>query len=184
MSEIRIIAPKGAKKNRKILGRGNSSGYGSTSGKGHKGQKARSGGGVRPGFEGGQMPLYRRIARRGFSNARFKKVYTIVKLGDLEIFEDGTKITKKELLQNKIIRKKGLPVKILSGGELTKKLTIIVDKISKNALQKIESLGGQVTVLQQTEKDNEETKENVQKKETPKKAKKAKDEDKVGEDGK
>ena len=150
MDKIQIIAPKGARKNRKIIGRGNGSGYGSTSGRGSKGQKARSGGGVRPGFEGGQMPLYRRIATRGFSNARFRKVYTIVKLGALEVFKDGSKVTKEELLQKRIVRKKSLPVKILSGGTLTKKLIVEIDKISESAKEKIVSLGGEVIVKHKT----------------------------------
>jgi large subunit ribosomal protein L15 len=146
MDKIQIIAPKGAKKSRKIIGRGIGSGYGSTSGKGSKGQKCRSGGGVRPGFEGGQMPLYRRIATRGFSNFRFKKVYTIIKLDDLNIFEDGTRVTKEVLIQKKIIRKRNQPVKILSGGTLNKKLVVVIDKVSRSAQEAIIALGGEVIV--------------------------------------
>lgn len=180
MDKIQIIAPKGARKNRKIVGRGIGSGYGSTSGRGTKGQKSRSGGRVRPGFEGGQMPLYRRIATRGFSNARFKKVYTIVKLGALEVFEDGSKVTKEELLQKKIVRKKVLPVKILTGGTLTKKLIVEIDKISKNAKAKIISLGGEVIVLQKSKvKTLEKEKESI--KEKTKEKAKIKDKEKTKE---
>jgi hypothetical protein len=96
------------------------------------------------------MPLYRRIATRGFSNARFKKVYTIVKLGSLDVFEDGSKVTKEELLREKIIRKKTYPVKILAGGTLTKKLTVEIDKMSKKAQDMIISLGGKVIVKEKT----------------------------------
>ncbi|MBN2442053.1 MAG: 50S ribosomal protein L15 [Spirochaetales bacterium] len=176
MDKIRIIAPKGARKNRKILGRGNGSGYGSTSGKGDKGQKARAGGGVRPGFEGGQMPLYRRIATRGFSNARFKKAYSLVKLGALEVFENGTKVTKDELIKSKIIRKKSLPVKILLGGDFTKKLIVEIDKISQSALKMIVSLGGEVIAKEKSQykvKDAE-AKEKLKEKAKAKHRKKAK----------
>ncbi|MBN2532605.1 MAG: 50S ribosomal protein L15 [Spirochaetales bacterium] len=204
MDKIQIKAPKGARKNRKIIGRGIGSGYGSTSGKGTKGQKARAGGRVRPGFEGGQMPLYRRIATRGFSNSRFKKVYTIIKLGALEIFEDGSKVTKEELIREKIVRKKAYPVKILSGGTLTKKLIVEIDKVSKSAQETIISLGGEVIVKEKAkvkEKDNEKDKKKTKKRakadddeeqeektETGKKEKvsvkgKAKDKEKAGEDG-
>lgn len=188
MEKIQIIAPKGARKNRKIIGRGVGSGYGSTSGKGTKGQKSRSGGGVRPGFEGGQMPLYRRIATRGFSNARFKKVYTIIKCGALEVFDDGSKVTKEELLRKRIIRKKSLPVKILSGGTLTKKLIVEIDKISKKAKETIISLGGKVTVKQKTKvktRENEkDDKNNAGKKKIEKVMKKDKGEKKEKDKGK
>ena len=138
---------QGAKTAAKRLGRGIGSGLGKTSGKGHKGQWARSGGGVRIGFEGGQMPLARRLPKTGFDNA-WKKEYSIVNLGSLEIFEDGTVVTA-ELLKEVGILSKIEPygLKVLGNGELTKKLTVKAVKFSKSAAEKIVSLGGAVEVL-------------------------------------
>ncbi len=137
----------GAKHRRKRLGRGESSGHGKTSGKGHKGQKARSGGSIRPGFEGGQMPLYRRLPKRGFSNASFKTIYGVVNLDDLERrFDAGTAITEKLLRGAGLVRGKLDGIKILGRGELTKAFHVEVDAISASAREKIEKCGGSVTL--------------------------------------
>ena len=129
----------------KRLGRGVGSQLGKTSGKGHKGAKARSGGGKRPGFEGGQMPLTRRIPKRGFTNI-FGKEYAIVNVSALNCFEDGTMITNEALIEAGLIKKPMDGVKVLGGGELTKKLTVNVDKVTESAKQKIEAIGGKVEV--------------------------------------
>ena len=123
-------------------GRGPGSGNGKTAGKGHKGQNARSGGGVRPGFEGGQIPLYRKLPKRGFKNFPFKKVYAIVNVSDLNKFEDGAVVDAALLLENKIIRKELDGLKILGKGELTKKLTVKAAVFSATAKEKIEAAGG------------------------------------------
>ena len=129
----------------KRLGRGVGSGLGKTSGKGHKGAKARSGGGKRPGFEGGQMPLTRRIPKRGFTNI-YRKEYAAVNVAALNVFEDGAVITNEALIEAGLIKKTLDGVKILGGGELTKKLTVNVDKVTESAKQKIEAIGGKVEV--------------------------------------
>jgi large subunit ribosomal protein L15 len=129
----------------KRLGRGVGSQLGKTSGKGHKGAKARSGGGKRPGFEGGQMPLTRRIPKRGFTNI-FGKEYATVNVSALNCFEDGTVITNEALIEAGLIKKTLDGVKVLGGGELTKKLTVNVDKVTESAKQKIEAIGGKVEV--------------------------------------
>ena len=137
----------GSVKNRFRKGRGTGSGNGKTAGKGHKGQNARSGGGVRPGFEGGQLPLYRRLPKRGFKNFLFKKEYAIVNLKVLEkIFNDGDEVTVEKLIENGIIKKRLDGVKILAVGELTKKLTVKADLFSEAAKNKIESVGGKAEV--------------------------------------
>ncbi len=150
MSELELHNMKpaeGSKKSVKRLGRGIGSGLGKTSGKGHKGQWARSGGGVRPGFEGGQMPLTRRLPKRGFKN-RFLKVYTIVNVCELEKFENGTEITPEVLLSNGVISKvEANGVKVLGNGTLTKKLVVKASKFSKSAVEAIEKAGGTVEVL-------------------------------------
>ena len=130
----------------KRLGRGSGSGLGKTSGKGHKGAKARSGGGKRPGFEGGQMPLYRRVPKRGFTNV-FGTDYAEVNVERLEAFEDGATVDAQALLEKKIIRKTLDGVKILGGGELTKKLTVKAAKFSAAAKEKIEAAGGKAEVI-------------------------------------
>ena len=127
-----LRAPEGAKTEPKRKGRGIGSGLGKTAGRGHKGQKARSGGGVRPGFEGGQMPLSRRIPKRGFTNI-FSKEFTIVNVGELEIFEPGTVITPELLKEKGVIKKINDGVKILGDGELTKNLTVKAHRSSKSA---------------------------------------------------
>ena len=149
MGEFDLVMPNGANTERKILGRGSSSGWGKTAGKGNKGQKARSGGKVYAGFEGGQMPLYRRLAKRGFSNYPFSRDYVVVNLSLLENkFSDG------EIVDNTSLHKKGLlkkvtsMVKILGDGELTKKLSFNVSAVSASAKAKIEKTGGSVNLSQ------------------------------------
>ncbi len=136
-----------AVKSRKRVGRGPGSGLGKTSGKGHKGQNARSGGGVRPGFEGGQLPLFRRLPKRGFSNARFKTEYAIINLSDLNKFEDGAIITPELLKEMGLIKKQLNGVKILGNGKLEKKLIVKAHKFSDVAKKEIESLGGKIEVM-------------------------------------
>lgn len=135
----------GSKHRTKRLGCGESSGHGKTSGKGHKGQKARSGGSIRLGFEGGQMPLIRRIPKRGFNNAQFKTRYAIVNLRDLESFDTGATIDEAALREKGLIRGRFDGIKVLGQGELTKSLTITADKVSESARAKIEKAGGTVT---------------------------------------
>ena len=129
----------------KRLGRGVGSQLGKTSGKGHKGAKARSGGGKRPGFEGGQMPLTRRIPKRGFTNI-YRKEYAAVNVSALNVFEDGTVVNNDTLVEAGLIKKVLDGVKVLGGGELTKKLIVSVDKVTDSAKQKIEANGGKVEV--------------------------------------
>jgi len=130
----------------KRLGRGVGSGLGKTSGKGHKGAKARSGGGKRPGFEGGQMPLTRRLPKRGFTNI-YAKEYATVNVGSLEIFEDGTVVTAALLKEAGLVKAVKDGVKVLGGGELTKKLTVQVAKVTGSAKEKIEAVGGKAEVI-------------------------------------
>ena len=137
----------GAKQKRKIVGRGPGSGLGKTSGKGHKGQNARSGGGVNPVFEGGQLPLYRRLPKRGFSNYDFKTRYAIINLSDLEMFEDGTVVTPALLKEIGLVKKQYDGIKVLGNGTLTKKLTVQANKFSKTAIEKIEESGSKIEVI-------------------------------------
>ncbi|MGI6452878.1 MAG: 50S ribosomal protein L15 [Syntrophomonadaceae bacterium] len=141
-----LKSPPGATKRVKRVGRGTGSGHGKTSTRGHKGQKARSGGGVRPGFEGGQMPLQRRIPKRGFTNI-FKKEYAIVNVKDLNIFEDGTLITPEVLKQAGLIKKVQDGVKVLGSGDLERRLELRVHKITKQAEEKVTAKGGRVEVI-------------------------------------
>ena len=134
-------------KDRKRRGRGPGSGNGKTAGKGHKGQNARSGGGVRPGFEGGQLPLYRRLSKRGFNNYNFRTVYATVNVSDLERFKDGTKVTIELLKESGLVKKELDGVKILGNGTLTKKLTVKANKFSDSAKEKIETVGGTIEVI-------------------------------------
>jgi large subunit ribosomal protein L15 len=136
----------GAKHRVKRLGCGESSGHGKTSGKGHKGQKARSGGSIRLGFEGGQMPLIRRIPKRGFNNKNFKTVYAVVNLGDLNNFDAGAEVGEQQLRDAGLIRGDFDGIKILATGELTRKLTISATKASVSAREKIEKAGGTLTL--------------------------------------
>jgi len=148
MMKLHTIAPApGSKTDAKRLGRGIGSGLGKTSGKGHKGQWARSGGGVRPGFEGGQMPLTRRLPKRGFTNI-FKKEYNIVNLWDLECFEANTVINEEVLLATGVLSKaQPYGLKVLGGGELTKPLTVQAAYVTATAKEAIEKAGGKVEVL-------------------------------------
>ncbi len=137
---------EGSTKARKRVGRGSGSGLGNTSGRGDKGQKSRSGGGVRPGFEGGQMPLIRRLPKRGFTNI-FSKEYTVINVSDLEErFEAGAEVTIESLFDTGLVKKVKDGVKILGDGELTKSLTVKVQKVSKTAAEKITAAGGKVEV--------------------------------------
>ncbi|AGT45098.1 50S ribosomal protein L15 [Treponema pedis] len=145
MSEFNLTVPSGATHKKKIVGRGSSSGWGKTSGKGHKGQQARSGGKVYAGFEGGQMPLYRRVAKKGFSNYPFKKEFRIVNIEMLEArYNDGDTVNKETLVKKGLIKNASLLVKVLGVGEITKKLTVDVDKVSGSAKEKIEKAGGTI----------------------------------------
>ncbi len=142
-----LVPAPGSVKEPKRKGRGAGSGNGKTAGKGHKGQNARSGGGVRPGFEGGQMPLQRRLPKRGFRNYPFRKEYQIVNVDFLNELEDGTVVTAEELLSKGFISDLNTAVKLLGDGELEKKLTVKANKFSESAKQKIEAAGGKVEVL-------------------------------------
>lgn len=146
MNLSQLKPAEGSKKNRKRVGRGSGSGHGKTSCRGHKGQKARAGGGMHRGFEGGQMPLQRRLPKRGFHNV-FKKEYALVNLSALEQFADGTVITPVELIQKGLVKKPLDGVKILGNGDLNKPLTIKAHKFSKTAVEKIRSAGGEVEVI-------------------------------------
>ena len=130
----------------KRLGRGVGSGLGKTSGKGHKGAKARSGGGKRPGFEGGQMPLTRRIPKRGFTNI-WAKEYATINISALEVFEDGAVVDAVALRSAGIVKRNLDGIKILGDGELTKKLTVKADKFTQSAKEKIEAIGGKAEVI-------------------------------------
>jgi len=141
-----LKSPPGANKSPKRVGRGIGSGHGKTSTRGHKGQKARSGGSIRPGFEGGQMPLQRRIPKRGFTNI-FKKEWSIVNIKDLNIFEDGSVVTVELLKQAGLIKKLDQAVKLLGDGEVEKQLTVQVHKASQQAEDKIIAKGGKIEVI-------------------------------------
>ena len=141
------LAPAyGATTTSKRVGRGIGSGLGKTAGKGHKGQKARTGGSIRRGFEGGQTPLYRRIPKRGFKN-RFAEEYAVVNLSDLERFDNGTTVNAELLKSEGIIKKELDGVKVLGNGTLTKKLTVVAKKFSKTAEEKIQAVGGKTEVI-------------------------------------
>ena len=134
------------RKKRKRVGRGPGSGKGKTCGRGHKGQQSRSGGGTPVGFEGGQMPLYRRLPKRGFNNSIFRKVFAIVNVGQLNAaFEDGATVDAESIRAARLVNAKKGPIKVLGGGELTKKLTVKADHFSGSARQKIEAVGGEVS---------------------------------------
>ncbi|MBD7970978.1 50S ribosomal protein L15 [Paenibacillus gallinarum] len=136
----------GSRKERKRVGRGTSSGMGKTSGRGHKGQNSRSGGGVRPGFEGGQNPLYRRLPKRGFTNPT-RKEYAVVNLEDLNSFEAGTEVTPEILVNSGIVKNTKSGIKILGNGDITVKLTVKANKFSQSAVEKIEAAGGKTEVI-------------------------------------
>lgn len=150
-----LSAPAGANKKDRRVGRGSSSGRGTTAGRGNKGQQSRSGGKTYIGFEGGQMPLYRRIAHRGFSNYPFKKEYAVFNLTEIEEkYSDGETVSKETLAAKGLLKKSVSLVKVLGNGEITKKVTIDVDKISASAKEKVEKAGGSVV-----SKDSEKTEE-------------------------
>jgi large subunit ribosomal protein L15 len=142
-----LLSPApGTKKDRKRVGRGSGSGHGKTSCRGHKGQKSRSGGGVRPGFEGGQMPLARRLPKRGFHNP-FRVEYQAVNVSQLEAFEAGSEIDPQVLLGRKLVRKAAMPVKILGKGDITRAVTVKAHAVSASAKEKIEKAGGRVELI-------------------------------------
>lgn len=141
-----LKCPLGSKRVPRRIGRGHGSGWGKTAGKGHKGQNARSGGGVRPGFEGGQMPLQRRVPKRGFNNVFAEKV-VCVNVRDLEKFGPGSVIGANELMQKGFVNRKFDKIKILGHGKLTKNLTVKAQMFSKSAIEKIESAGGKAEVI-------------------------------------
>lgn len=138
---------EGSTHRRKVVGRGPGSGHGKTSGRGEKGQKARSGGGVHIWFEGGQTPLYKRLPRRGFSNARFATRYAVVNVSDLNRFKDGEVVTPELLIESGLVKKELNGIKILGNGTLEKKLTVKANRFTNSAIAKIEELGGTTEVI-------------------------------------
>ncbi len=164
MADMDIRPPAGSRKPKRVAGRGNSGRRGGKVGKGDKGQNSRSGGGVRPGFEGGQMPLYRRLPRKGFTNSRFKREYDVVNVRTLQKkYADGETVSVKTLVEKRIIKKRSGQVKILGEGELTKKLAVEIEAVSNQAREKIEKAGGTVTAAKpvdsQPESEQAQTKE-------------------------
>ena len=146
--KLHTIHPaEGATTTKKRVGRGIGSGLGKTSGKGHKGQNARSGGGVRPGFEGGQLPLFRRLPKRGFTNAKFKTEYAVINLSDLNRFEDGAVVTPELLKEMGLVKQQLDGIKVLGNGSLEKKLVVKAHKFSNVAKEQIEKLGGKAEVI-------------------------------------
>lgn len=146
--QLHELAPTpGARKDPKRIGRGIGSGHGKTAGKGHKGQNARAGGGVRPGFEGGQMPLTRRLPKRGFSNEPFRTRYEVVNLEALERFDAGTVVTPELLEETRVCKNAQKGLKVLGTGDLTRALTVKAHQVSASARQKIEAAGGKVEIL-------------------------------------
>lgn len=141
-----LVSSPGSRKERKRVGRGTSSGTGKTSGRGHKGQNARSGGGVRPGFEGGQNPLYRRLPKRGFNNPT-RKEFAIVNIEELNNFAEGTEVTPEVLMESGIVKNPMAGIKVLGNGEVTVKLTVKANKFSQSAVEKIEAAGGKTEVI-------------------------------------
>ena len=162
MMRLHNIRPRpGARHRVKRLGCGESSGHGKTSGKGRKGQKARSGGSIRLGFEGGQMPLIRRLPKRGFNNAAFHKAYAIVNLNDLNEFKAGTVVNEEVLRESKLVRGDIAGIKILGDGELKQALKIEADKVSESAKAKIEKAGGTITMRDRSAQKASTAAENV-----------------------
>lgn len=144
MLTLENLSPQpGSRKQRKRVGRGLGSGHGKTASRGQKGYKSRTGSGIKPGFEGGQMPLHRRLPKRGFNNI-FKKQFGIVNLKDLDCFEAGARINRDALLEKGLIAKKDIYVKVLGDGDISKSLTFAVDKISASAREKIQAAGGTI----------------------------------------
>jgi|SRR5574344_77371 large subunit ribosomal protein L15 len=153
-----LSAPQGANKKDRRVGRGSSSGRGTTAGKGNKGQQSRSGGKTYIGFEGGQMPLYRRVAHKGFSNYPFKVEYVCINVEQLEAkYNDGETVDKDTLVAKGFISKKSASlVKVLGNGEITKKLNVVVDKVSESAKAKIEKAGGSVATVKSTAEEKKD----------------------------
>ncbi|RPJ83163.1 MAG: 50S ribosomal protein L15 [Deltaproteobacteria bacterium] len=147
MTLSNLSPQKGSTKNKKRVGRGPGSGHGKTAGRGHKGFKARSGSGIKPGFEGGQMPLYRRLPKRGFTNI-FAKEFSLISLSQLDKFEAGTEISSQTLAECGLVGK-GSAVKVLANGKISKAVTVRVEKISAQAKTAIEAAGGQVLPLEE-----------------------------------
>lgn len=142
--ELNSLRPAlGSTKNRKRIGRGIGSGHGKTATKGHKGQKARSGGSIKPGFEGGQMPLQRRLPKRGFRPLE-RNEYVLINLQQLDVFEAGSCVDREAMNAKGLLKKSNLPVKVLANGDITKALTVKADKFSKSAIEKIQSAGGKI----------------------------------------
>ncbi|UCB46872.1 MAG: 50S ribosomal protein L15 [Spirochaetota bacterium] len=146
---MKIKPPSGAIRQKKVLGRGTGTGKGTTSGKGTKGQKCRSGYKRKIGFEGGQMPLVRRIPKRGFNNSSFEKSYQIINLSDLNRYKSGQKVDYEILLKDRLVNRKNQWVKLLAKGELNKKLQISVHKVSKKAREAVEAAGGEVQIVKE-----------------------------------
>jgi large subunit ribosomal protein L15 len=143
MNLFDVLSARIPRKKPKRLGRGLGTGTGKTAGRGHKGQKARAGGKIRPGFEGGQMPLYRRLPKRGFNNARFRAEYAIVNVGQLDAaFPDGATVDAQAIRVARLVNERTGPIKVLGGGELTKRLVVKADRFSESAKRKIEAAGG------------------------------------------
>ena len=162
MMRLHNLRPRPGSRHRvKRLGCGESSGHGKTSGKGHKGQKARSGGSIRLGFEGGQMPLIRRLPKRGFNNAAFHKHYAIVNLEDLSEFKAGTVVNEKLLRESSLVRGHFVGIKILGDGELKHGLKVEADKVSAGAREKIEKAGGTITLRERPMRDETAAREDV-----------------------
>ena len=144
LHELQVV--EGARHSRKRVGRGTGSGHGKTACKGHKGQNARSGGGVRPGFEGGQTPLFKRLPKRGFTNVNHKE-YAVVNVEDLNVFENGAVVTIENLQEKGLVKKVYDGVKVLGNGKLDKNLTVKANKFSSSAIEKIEAIGGKAEVI-------------------------------------
>ena len=145
LNELKPV--EGARHYKKRVGRGSGSGMGKTATRGHKGQNARSGGGVRPGFEGGQLPLFRRLPKRGFSNAKFKTTYAVINLSDLNRFDNGAEVTPEILKEMGLVKNQLDGIKVLGNGTLEKKLTVKAHKFSSVAKEQIEKLGGKAEVI-------------------------------------
>ena len=146
--DLKSVCSKGtAYKPRKRIGRGIGSGSGKTSGRGHKGQKARSGASRRPGFEGGQMPIYRRVPKRGFTNSRFRQEYTVINVAKLDAFQDGETVDLEGVIEHGLVSMHTLLLKVLGNGDLGRRLIVRAQKFSKSARAKIEGAGGQVVEL-------------------------------------
>jgi large subunit ribosomal protein L15 len=142
-----LSSPAGAKTQPKRKGRGQGTGNGKTAGRGHKGQNSRAGGGVRPGFEGGQMPMARRVPKRGFNNKVFAKIFAEVNVRDLNVFEDGATVGFNEMREKGLVKKPYDGVSILGDGKMTSKITVRAKRFSKTAVSKIEAAGGKIEVV-------------------------------------